>query len=462
MPRTGARVIRRLLIANRGEIAVRIVRACRELGIQTVQACSDVDRDSMAAQMADEAICIGGAVAKDSYLNVDALLTAAAAARADAVHPGYGFLSENADFADACVQAGLTYVGPAPSTIRQMGDKVAARRLAVEAGVPVVPGSHHPVADADAAAQLAAEVGYPILLKAAAGGGGRGMRAVDNERELRDAFDRATNEAAAAFGNGSVFVERYLPMVRHVEVQVLGDGRDVVHLGERDCTVQRRHQKLLEESPSSIVTPALRARMTTAACRLASAVGYRSAGTVEFIVDAARQEFFFIEMNTRIQVEHPVTEMVTGLDLVKLQLRIAAGEPLPMKQADIRFFGHAIECRINAEDPERGFMPKSGTLTDFRMPGGPGVRVDTHAFAGYQIPPQYDSLIAKLVVWDETRTAALARMRRSLGECHIAGVPSTVAFHQRLLAEPAFIAANVDTQFVKRQMWAGHPMQRYL
>jgi acetyl-CoA carboxylase, biotin carboxylase subunit len=455
-------MIRRLFIANRGEIAVRIVRACRELGIETVQAYSSADQDSLAVKMADHAVCVGGPAAKDSYLNAHALLEAAANAGADAVHPGYGFLSENADFADACMQAGLNYVGPDSSAIRLMGDKVAARRLAIEADVPVVQGSQHPVSDVDEAMLIASRTGYPVLIKAAAGGGGRGMRVVASEHEMREALDRAAAEAVAAFGSGAVYLERYVSPVHHVEIQVLGDGRDVVHLGERDCTMQRRHQKLLEESPSPVLTPELREQMTAAACRLAKAVGYRSAGTVEFIVDAARQEFFFIEMNTRIQVEHPVTEMVTGLDLVKLQLRVAGGEALPLRQSDVRFTGHAIECRINAEDPARGFLPKSGTLTEFLVPGGPGVRVDTHAFAGYQIPPYYDSLIAKVVSWDESREAALARMRRALQECRITGVPSTLSFHQRLLDEPAFIAGKVDTQFVKRHMWAGHPMQHLL
>jgi acetyl-CoA carboxylase, biotin carboxylase subunit len=455
-------VIRKLFIANRGEIAVRIIRACRELGIETVQAYSSADSDSLATQMADHAVLVGGAAARDSYLNVNSLLAAAASTNADAVHPGYGFLSENANFADACTQAGFNYVGPSSNAIRLMGDKVAARRLAIEADVPVVQGSQDPVADGDEAMLIAARTGYPILIKAAAGGGGRGMRVVASEQELKDALERASAEASAAFGNGAVYLERYISPVHHVEIQVLGDGRDVVHLGERDCTVQRRHQKLLEESPSPIIKPQLRDRMTAAACRLAKAVGYRSAGTVEFIVDAEKQEFFFIEMNTRIQVEHPVTEMITGLDLVKLQLRVASGEALPLRQADVRFSGHAIECRINAEDPNRGFLPKSGTLTQFRPPAGPGVRIDSHAFAGYQIPAQYDSLIAKVLAWDETRDAAIARMRRALREFQITGVPTTLDFHRRLLAEPAFVAGEVDTQFVKRHMWAGHPMQHLL
>ncbi len=454
--------IRSVFIANRGEIAVRIIRACRELGIESVQGYSSADRDSLPVRMADRSVCIGGAQSKESYLNVNALLGAASMAKVDAIHPGYGFLSENADFANACVDTGFTYVGPEASAIRLMDDKAAARRLALEAGVPVAQGSQHPVASADEAVHIANEVGYPVLIKASAGGGGRGMRVVTNEKQLRDVLERASSEAAAAFGSGAVYIERYLSPVRHVEVQVLGDGRDVVHLGERDCTVQRRHQKLLEESPSPGLMPALRERMTDAACRLARSVGYRSAGTLEFIVDIARQEFYFIEMNTRIQVEHPVTEMVTGLDLVKLQLRIAGGETLPVKQSDIRFSGHAIECRINAEDPDRGFMPKPGKLSEFLAPAGPGVRVDSHAFVGYELPPYYDSLIAKIVTWDDTREAALARMRRALHEFRIAGVPTTVPFHQRLLAEPDFIAGNVDTQFVKQKMWAGHPMQHLL
>ena len=455
-------IIRSVLIANRGEIAVRIIRACRELGIESVQAYSSADRESLPVLMADRSVCIGGPQSKESYLNVNALIGAATMARVDAVHPGYGFLSENADFADACCKAGLVYVGPEPGAIRLMGDKAAARRLARDAGVPIAQGSHEPVSSADEAVRIANEVGYPVLIKASAGGGGRGMRVVGNERQLRETLDRASSEAAAAFGSGAIYIERYLSPVRHVEVQVLGDGRDVVHLGERDCTVQRRHQKLVEESPSPALTSQLRERMTDAACRLARAVNYRSAGTLEFIVDATRQEFFFIEMNTRIQVEHPVTEMVTGLDLVKLQLQIAGGEPLRMTQSDIRFSGHAIECRINAEDPDRGFMPKPGRLSEFVAPSGPGIRVDSHAFVGYELPPHYDSLIAKIVAWDTTRDAALARMRRALQEFRLSGVPSTLSFHQRLLARPEFVAGDVHTQFVKESMWAGHPMQHLL
>ncbi|MEP7299940.1 MAG: acetyl-CoA carboxylase biotin carboxylase subunit [Caldimonas sp.] len=454
--------IRSLFIANRGEIAVRIVRACRELGIESVQGYSSADRESLPVRMADRSVCIGAAQASASYLNVNALIGAATMAGCDAVHPGYGFLSENAEFAEACVAAGLTYVGPEANAIRLMGDKAAARRLALEAGVPVAQGSQHPVTSIDEALAIAGDVGYPVLIKASAGGGGRGMRVIENEKQLRENLDRASSEAASSFGSGAVYIERYLSPIRHVEVQVLGDGRDVIHLGERDCTVQRRHQKLLEESPSPGLSEDLRQRMTDAACRLARSVAYRSAGTLEFIVDVARQEFFFIEMNTRIQVEHPVTELMTGLDLVRLQLRIAGGERLPFKQSDIRFRGHSIECRINAEDPQRGFMPKPGKLVEFLAPSGPGVRVDSHAYAGYELPPYYDSLIAKIVVWDENREAAIARMQRALHEFQITGVPTTVDFHKRLLAEPEFVGGSFDTRFVKEKMFVGHPMQHML
>ena len=454
--------LKSVLVANRGEIAVRIIRACRELGIETVQVYSSADKDSLPVRLADRSICIGGPTPAESYLNRNALIQAAQMAGVDAVHPGYGFLSENAEFAQAVLDAGLTYVGPEPKAIRLMGDKAAARKLAMEAGVPIAQGSPDPVADVEEAVRLAGGIGYPVLVKASAGGGGRGMRVMESEKQLREGLERASSEAAAAFGNGAVYIERYISPVRHVEVQVVGDGKDVVHFGDRDCTIQRRHQKLLEESPSPIVSPQLRERMTKAACDLARAVNYRSAGTLEFIVDAAKQEFFFIEMNTRIQVEHPVTEAITGVDLVKLQLRIAGGEPLPMKQSEVTFRGHAIECRINAEDSEKGFLPKPGKITELELPSGPGVRVDTHAFASYELPPYYDSLIAKLIVWDETRDAAIARMRRALAELHLSGVKTTREFHQRLLAEPAFVAADVSTQFVKDKMYAQHPMRHML
>ena len=454
--------IQSVLIANRGEIAVRVIRACRELGIESVQAYSEADSESLPVRLADRSVCIGGAKPAESYLNANALIQAAKVSKVDAVHPGYGFLSENAEFAEAISATGLTYVGPEASAIRLMGDKAAARTMAMQVGVPVVQGSPDPVADVEEAVRLANDIGYPVLVKASAGGGGRGMRVMRNEKQLREGLERASSEAAAAFGNGAVYIERYISSVRHVEVQVVGDGKDVIHFGERDCTIQRRHQKLLEESPSPIVSAELRERMTTAACNLAKAVNYRSAGTIEFIVDAVSSEFFFIEMNTRIQVEHPVTEAITGVDLVKLQLRIASGERLPMKQSDVCFRGHAIECRINAEDSEKGFMPQPGKVSEFQLPAGPGVRVDTHVYPSYELPTHYDSLLAKLIVWDENRDAAIARMQRALAELHISGVKTTREFHQRLLAEPAFALADISTQFVKEKMYAQHPMRHML
>ncbi len=454
--------IKSLFIPNRGEIAVRIVRACRDLGIRSVQGYSDVDRESLAVRLADASVCVGAAPSRESYLNQMALIEAAKMSGADAIHPGYGFLSENAEFAEACEKAGLIYVGPQPSVIRLMGDKAAARRLAAEAGVPVTMGSPDPITTAEEAIEIGQRIGYPLLVKAAAGGGGRGMRVVASESDLKESLERASAEASAAFGSDALYIEKYLSPVRHVEVQVMGDGKNVVHLGERDCTIQRRHQKLVEEGPSPALTPELRERITSSAIALAQHVGYRSAGTLEYIVDAAKQEFYFIEMNTRIQVEHPVTELLTGLDLVKMQILIADGTPLPIAQSDVRFSGHVIECRINAEDPERGFMPRPGVLAEYSAPSGPGVRIDSHAYPGYALPPHYDSLIAKLIVWGADRSEALARMRRALGEFQIGGVPTTIGFHKRLLDEPDFISGDVHTRYVKEQMWAGHPTQHML
>ncbi len=454
--------IRRILVANRGEIALRIIRACRDLGIEAVQAHSSADQDSLPVRLADAAVCIGGPAATESYLDVRALIDAAVQTGCDAIHPGYGFLSENAGFARSCAERGLTFIGPDPAVIDAMGDKAAARRIAIEAGVPVSPGSPDPVSDAAEAAVIAAEVGYPVLIKAAAGGGGRGMRVVSDEAALRDTLERASAEAAASFGNGAVYIEKYLPRVRHVEVQVMGDGERVVHMGERECSVQRRHQKLLEESPSPGISAALRQRITEAACALARHVRYRSAGTLEFIVDLDSETFYFIEMNTRIQVEHPVTEAVTGLDLVKLQIIVADTGVLPVDQDDVRVTGHAIECRINAEDPNKGFLPKPGVLKDLHLPSGPGVRVDSHAYPGYALPPYYDSLLAKIVTWGRTREEAIQRMQRALAETRVEGVPTTVAFHQRLLSDDAFLAGQVHTRYVRETMWAGHPMQHML
>jgi len=455
-------IIKRVLVANRGEIALRIIRACREMGIRTVQVYSAADEDSLPVRMADAAALLGGPEPSASYLNIEALLRAAREHGCDAVHPGYGFLSENERFAQACIDAGLVFIGPDPSSIRLMGDKAEARKLAERAGVPIVPGSPDPVTDVEEALRVAEAVGYPILVKAAAGGGGRGMRVIQNGAELRSGLERAAMEAKSAFGDGSVYIERYIAPVRHVEVQVFGDGENVVHFGERECSIQRRHQKLLEESPSPALTGETRRRMGEAACALARAVNYRGAGTLEFVVDGATGEFFFIEMNTRIQVEHPVTEAVTGVDLVRLQLVVASGGKLELAQEDIAFQGHSIECRINAEDPQKGFMPSPGRITGLSLPAGPGVRVDSHIYAGYVLPPYYDSLLGKLIVWDETREKAIARMLRALRELEIDGVKTTKPFHERLLSDADFIRGDVSTQFVKEKMYADHPMRHLL
>ncbi|WP_274630994.1 acetyl-CoA carboxylase biotin carboxylase subunit [Arvimicrobium flavum] len=454
--------LHRVLVANRGEIAVRIIRACRDLGMETVQVHSSADENSLPVKLADESVLIGPPPASQSYLLPKVLVEAALKTGCDAVHPGYGFLSENAEFAELCAQAGLRFIGPSAEVIRLMGDKSAARRAAIEAGVPVTPGSTDPIVDRAEGLKLAREIGFPVLIKASAGGGGRGMRVVESEAGFDAALDSATREAESAFGNGEVYIEKYLPRVRHIEVQIMGDGVDIVHFGERDCSIQRRHQKLVEESPSPALSEKQRADIADAACRLARKVAYCGAGTMEFILDPASGDFYFIEMNTRIQVEHPVTEMVTNSDLVKMQLVIADTGKLPVTQDDVVFCGHAIECRINAEDPERGFMPKPGKLTDLILPSGPGVRVDSHVYQGYDLPPYYDSLMAKVITWGRDREEALARMKRALGEMEITGVPSTVAFHQRLLSEPAFLEGDVHTRFVRESMWAGHPMQGML
>jgi acetyl-CoA carboxylase, biotin carboxylase subunit len=447
--KVAGRPFRRILVANRGEIALRIIRACRELGIEAVQAYSEADRDSLPVRLADGSICIGPAASSQSYLKVDLLIAAARAAKADAIHPGYGFLSENAAFAQACSDAGITFVGPPARAIAVMGDKVVARRMAAEAGVPITPGSPGTVADEAAAREVAGSLGYPILLKAAAGGGGRGMRVVRDASELAVRFVDAAREAQAAFGDAGLYVEKFLERVRHIEVQVLSDSDTVLHLGERDCSIQRRSQKLVEESPSPALDDALRARMGEAAVRVCRQVGYRNAGTVEFIVDAPSQRFYFMEMNTRVQVEHPVTEFVTGIDIVKAQIRIAEGERLGIAQADVRLTGHALECRINAEDPERDFAPCPGEVRALHLPGGPGIRIDSHLHAGYRIPPYYDSLLAKVIAWGRDRDEAIARMRRAVGEMHVAGVPTTLPFHARLLADRRFRLGDVHTRFVE-------------
>ena len=445
--------VRRLLVANRGEIAVRILRACREFGIETVQVYSEADRDSLPVRMADRAVCIGPARAADSYLRPDFIVSAAKTHGAQAIHPGYGFLSENAAFARMCRDAGLLFVGPTPEVIELMGEKSQARRMAVEAGVPVTPGSEGTVEDADHARREADRIGYPVLLKAAAGGGGRGMRRVERAQDVQASYVAASREALAAFGDGALYVERFLTRVRHIEVQILSDGRNVLHLGERDCSVQRRNQKLVEESPSPALAPEMRERIGEAAVRLCRHVGYTSAGTIECILYDASGEFFFMEMNTRVQVEHPVTELVTGVDIVKEQIRIAQGEPLRWRQKDVRWHGHAIECRINAEDPDAGFVPSPGVLGRVHWPGGPGIRVDTHVVPGYRVPPFYDSLLGKLLAWGVDREEALARMRRALDELELEGVRTTAGFHRALMDNPDFRRGDVHTRYVEEVLW---------
>jgi len=441
---------KKVLIANRGEIAVRVMRACRELGIATVAVFSEVDRESLHVLAADEAVPIGPAPATESYLVIDRLIAAARAAGAEAVHPGYGFLAENAAFAAACQAAGLTFIGPPPAAIRAMGDKMAARRVAIQMGVPVVPGTEEPVSDDAEAARVAGQVGYPVMLKAAMGGGGKGMRLVRAPGELASALRAARAEAGAAFGDAAVYIERYVEEPRHIEIQILADAHGgVVHLGERECSIQRRHQKLVEESPSPFVTPELRRRMGEAACRVAAAVGYVNAGTVEFLVDADRN-FYFLEMNTRLQVEHPVTELVTGIDLVREQLRIAAGEPLGFAQADVTVRGAAIECRINAEDPFGGWMPSPGTITGLRAATGPWVRDDSGAYEGYTVPRFYDTLLAKLTVWGADRPAAIQRMARALSEYKVVGILTTIPVLAQIVGHDDFRAGRLSTGFLDR------------
>jgi acetyl-CoA carboxylase, biotin carboxylase subunit len=447
----------KVLIANRGEIAVRIIRACRELGIATVAVYSDVDRESLHVMLADEAVLLGSAPAAESYLSMPRIIDAARATGAMAVHPGYGFLAENAAFAEACAAAGLVWIGPPPAAIRSMGDKMAARRVAMQMRVPVVPGTTDPLTDDAQAARVAGEVGYPVMVKAALGGGGKGMRLVRAPGELAGALRAARSEAGAAFGDSAVYVERYVEEPRHIEIQVLADGHgNVVHLGERECSIQRRHQKLIEESPSPFVTPELRARMGAAACAVASAVGYVNAGTVEFLVDRERN-FYFLEMNTRLQVEHPVTELVTGRDLVKEQLRIAAGDKLGFTQDDVAATGWAIECRINAEDPHAGFIPSPGRIAGLRPASGPWVRDDTGVYAGYTIPRFYDTLMAKLIVWAPDRDGAIARMGRALREYRVSGVRTTIPLLARVVADPDFAAGRLSTAFLDRLLERDRP-----
>ena len=439
----------KVLVANRGEIALRVIRACRDLGIRSVAVYSDADRTAPHVLAADEAYRVGPAPSSESYLRADALIEVARRSGCDAVHPGYGFLAERAFFAQAVTDAGLVFVGPPASAISAMGDKTEARRRMIAAGVPVVPGTAEPLPDAEAALEAARSIGFPVLLKAAAGGGGKGMRAVEREADLARAFESASSEAKSAFGDGSVYVEKYLGRPRHVEIQVLADAHgNTISLGERECSVQRRHQKMIEEAPSPAVTPALRARMGEAAVAAAQAVGYVNAGTIEFLLENG--EFHFLEMNTRIQVEHPVTELVTGIDLVAWQLRVAAGERLPWSQADVRVNGHAIECRITSEDVYRGFLPATGTVEHLEIPSGPGVRWDGAVRAGSEVSPFYDPLLAKLIVHAADRPAAIERMRRALAELRITGVDTSVPFHRAVFEEADFIAGDIDIRYVER------------
>ncbi|MCQ5129700.1 acetyl-CoA carboxylase biotin carboxylase subunit [Butyricicoccus faecihominis] len=431
-------MFQKVLIANRGEIAVRIIQACRDLGIVSVAVYSEADREALHAQIADEAVCIGPAGAAGSYLNMDNIISAAIASGCQAIHPGFGFLSENPDFAEKTTEAGLAFIGPTAATIRLMGDKAEAKRNAIEAGVPVALGTDGTVADFDEAVREAARIGFPIMLKAASGGGGKGIRIAMDPSELQAAYDNASSEAEANFGDGRLYMERYIHNPRHIEVQILGDQfGNVVHLFERECSVQRRHQKLIEESPSAFVDDELRARMTKAAVDLAKRVGYRNAGTIEFLVDNDKN-FYFCEMNTRIQVEHPVTEQVTGVDLVCEQIRVAAGEPLSFTQEELTLRGHAIECRINAEDPSRDFAPCPGAIVSMHLPGGPGVRMDTAAYQGYRIPPYYDSMIGKLIAYGADRRQAIARMRRALTETLFEGVVTGTDYQMHILRSKAF------------------------
>jgi acetyl-CoA carboxylase biotin carboxylase subunit len=444
-------MFQKVLVANRGEIALRVIRACKELGIATVAVYSEADRECLHVRFADDDVCIGRAPGRDSYLNIPRLIAAAEITGADAIHPGYGFLAENAEFAEKVGASNITFIGPTPDQIRQMGDKATARKIAQKLKVPTVPGSPGPVASPDEGLPIATKIGFPVIIKAAAGGGGKGMRVAADPDQFAQSFNLATQEALAAFGSGEVYIEKYLARPRHIEIQIMGDTHGkVMHLCERDCSVQRRHQKLIEEAPSPALDQTLREDIGDAAVKLAESIGYVGAGTIEFLLDEDGS-FYFMEMNTRIQVEHPVTEMCTNFDLVKEQIRVAAGEPLSFVMNGNRLRGHAIECRVNAEDPARNFQPSPGLITAYHPPGGPGVRVDTHIYAGYTVPPYYDSLLAKVIVHGNTRAEALARMRQALDSFIIEGVTTTIPFLGRVMRHPDFIEGKVDTKFLERE-----------
>ena len=443
-------MFKKILIANRGEIAVRIIRACREMGILTVAVCSEADREALHAQLADETICIGPAAAKDSYLNMESIISATLVSGAEAIHPGFGFLSENSKFVRMCNQCNITFIGPSADTMDRMGNKSEARNTMMKAGVPVVPGTKEPIYDGMVGIELAKEIGYPIMIKASAGGGGKGMRVAESEEEFLEKFETAQREAVNGFGDNTMYLERYVKNPRHVEIQVLADQKgNTIYLGERDCSIQRRHQKMIEEAPSIAIDETLRKKMGEAAVKAAKATGYYSAGTIEFLLDQ-NNEFYFMEMNTRIQVEHPVTEMITGVDLIKEQIKIAAGEMLALRQEDVRISGHAIECRINAEDPDKNFMPCSGTVNYIHFPGGKGIRVDSALYAGCTIPPYYDSMVAKLIVHDETRELAIKKMRSALGELIVQGVKTNLDYQYEIFNDEEYVKGNVDTGFIER------------
>ena len=444
-------MFKKVLIANRGEIALRVIRACKELGVATVAVYSEADRESLHVRFADDDVCIGRAPSRDSYLNIPRLIAAAEITGADAIHPGYGFLAENAEFAEKVNASNIAFIGPTPDQIRQMGDKAAARKLAKEQGVATVPGSPGPVASLEEGQEVAGELGFPVIIKAAAGGGGKGMRVANDLDQFAQSFTLAKQEALAAFNSDEVYIEKYLARPRHIEIQIMGDTHGkVMHLCERDCSVQRRHQKLVEEAPSPAVDQTLRQDIGDSAVKLAESIGYVGAGTIEFLLDTDGS-FYFMEMNTRIQVEHPVTEMCTNFDLVKEQIAVAAGAPLSFVMNGHRLRGHAIECRVNAEDPSRNFQPSPGLITAYHPPGGPGVRVDTHIYAGYTVPSYYDSLLAKVIVHGNTRTEALARMRQALDSFIIEGVTTTIPFLGRVMRHPDFVAGKVDTKFLERE-----------
>ncbi len=443
-------MIKKVLIANRGEIAVRIIRACREMGIETVAVYSEADCEALHTKLADEAICIGPAASSESYLSMDRILSATIVSGADAIHPGFGFLSENSKFAELCEQCNITFIGPSSKVIASLGNKQKARNTMIAAGVPVIPGSKEPIYDAKTGAEIAKEIGYPVIVKAALGGGGKGMRVAQTPEEFEQSFQTAQKETQMAFGDNTMYIEHFVEHPRHIEFQILADSYgNVVHLGERDCSIQRNHQKLIEESPSIALSEELRRKMGEAAVKAAKAAGYVNAGTIEFLLEKSGN-FYFMEMNTRIQVEHPVTEWVTGIDLVKEQIRIASGKKLSFTQDEVKLTGHAIECRINAENPAKGFRPSPGTITDMYLPGGKGIRIDSAIYSGYTIPPYYDSMVAKLIVWAKNRNEAILKMRSALGEVIIEGIDTNVDYQYDILNHPDYIDGNIDIEFIER------------